>query len=50
MPIQNRKPALNRLPIVFDERIRETKQPPAKAGGFELWTESPDARRLNDTS
>ncbi|WP_256207959.1 hypothetical protein [Nitrosomonas sp. Nm166] len=25
-----------------------TKQPPAKAGGFELRTESPDTRRLND--
>ena len=27
-----------------------TKQPPAKAGGFELRTESPDTRRLNDAS
>ena len=27
-----------------------TKQPPAKAGGFELRTESPDTHRLNDTS
>ena len=25
-----------------------TKHPPAKAGGFELRTESPDTRRLND--
>ena len=25
-----------------------TKQPPAKAGGFELRTGSPDTRRLND--
>lgn len=29
---------------------RTTKQPPAKAGGFELRTKSPDTRRLNDTS
>ena len=29
---------------------RETKQPPAKAGGLELRTESPDTRRLNDAS
>ncbi|MFZ2302614.1 MAG: diguanylate cyclase [Gallionella sp.] len=29
---------------------RGTKQPPAKAGGFELRTESPDTRRLNDVS
>ncbi len=28
----------------------DTKQPPAKAGGFELRTESPDTRRLNDAS
>lgn len=28
----------------------QTKQPPAKAGGFELRTESPDTRRLNDAS
>ena len=27
-----------------------TKQPPAKAGGFELRTGSPDTRRLNDAS
>ena len=27
-----------------------TKQPPAKAGGFVLRTESPDTRRLNDAS
>ncbi len=27
-----------------------TKQPPAKAGGFELRTESTDTRRLNDAS
>jgi len=27
-----------------------TKQPPAKAGGFELRTESPATRRLNDAS
>ena len=27
-----------------------TQQPPAKAGGLELWTESPDTRRLNDAS
>lgn len=27
-----------------------TKQPPAKAGGFELKTGSPDTRRLNDAS
>jgi len=30
--------------------IRITKQPPAKAGGFELRTESPDTRRLYDAS
>ncbi len=29
---------------------RTTKQPPAKAGGFGLRTESPDTRRLNDAS
>ena len=29
---------------------RGTKQPPAKAGGFELRTGSPDTRRLNDAS
>ena len=29
---------------------QENKQPPAKAGGFELRTESPDTRRLNDAS
>ena len=29
---------------------RNTKQPPAKAGGFVLRTESPDTRRLNDAS
>lgn len=28
----------------------QTTQPPAKADGFELRTESPDARRLNDAS
>ena len=28
----------------------DTKQPPAKAGGFELRTENPDTRRLNDAS
>jgi hypothetical protein len=28
----------------------DTKQPPAKAGGFELRTGSPDTRRLNDAS
>ena len=28
----------------------KTKRPPAKTGGFELRTESPDTRRLNDTS
>jgi hypothetical protein len=28
--------------------VLHTKQPPAKAGGFELRTESPDTRRLND--
>ena len=27
-----------------------TKQPPAKAGGFEIRTESPDTHRLNDAS
>jgi len=27
-----------------------TKQPPAKAGGFMLRIESPDTRRLNDAS
>ncbi len=27
-----------------------TKQPPAKAGGFELRTGSPDTRRLDDAS
>ena len=32
------------------EVMRNTKQPPAKAGGFELRTESPDTRRLNDAS
>jgi hypothetical protein len=30
--------------------IDTTKQLPAKAGGFELRTESPDTRRLNDAS
>ena len=29
---------------------KETKQPPAKAGGFTLRTGSPDTRRLNDAS
>ena len=33
-----------------DESRGLTKQPPAKAGGFELRTESPDTRRLNDAS
>ena len=28
----------------------QTKQPPAKAGGFEIRTESPDTHRLNDAS
>jgi hypothetical protein len=28
----------------------ETQQPPAKAGGLVLRTESPDTRRLNDAS
>jgi len=31
------------------ERI-DTQQPPAKAGGLGLRTESPDTRRLNDAS
>ena len=31
-------------------KMRITKQPPAKAGGFELRTKSPDTRRLNDAS
>jgi len=30
--------------------MKQTKQPPAKARGFELRTESPDTRRLNDAS
>jgi len=30
--------------------LNETKQPPAKAGGFEIRTESPDTHRLNDAS
>jgi hypothetical protein len=36
--------------IVHISGIDYTKQPPAKAGGFELRTESPDTRRLNDAS
>ena len=31
-------------------KASNTKQPPAKAGGFELRTGSPDTRRLNDAS
>lgn len=40
------------MEIVIRHRwISETsKQPPTKAGGFELWTGSPDTRRLNDAS
>lgn len=36
----------------LDQVINEagTKQPPAKAGGFEFRTESPETRRLNDAS
>jgi hypothetical protein len=37
------------LQTISDEH-NNTKQPPAKAGGFELRTESPDTRRLNDAS
>ncbi len=32
------------------ESIGRLNNPPAKAGGFELRTESPDTRRLNDAS
>lgn len=35
-------------PVYAAERL--TKQPPAKAGGFEIRTESPDTHRLNDAS
>ena len=34
----------------LDSSSSSTKQPPAKAGGLELRTESPDTRRLNDAS
>lgn len=35
---------------IIVNNLLHTKQPPAKAGGFKLWTESPDTRRLNDVS
>ena len=38
------------IPIALPVSIRPTEQPPAKAGGFVLRTESPDTRRLNDAS
>jgi hypothetical protein len=49
----------HRARMMFEEVFAEsedknqsqfTKQPPAKAGGFELRTGSPDTRRLNDAS
>jgi hypothetical protein len=36
--------------LEIEEGASLTKQPPAKAGGFVLRTESPDTRRLNDAS
>jgi hypothetical protein len=39
-----------RIREVVGKNVSVTKQPPAKAGGFELRTESPDTRRLNDAS
>lgn len=36
--------------VILKKDKGATKQPPAKAGGFELRTESPDTRRLNDAS
>ena len=38
------------LKIIKQQQIYKTKHPPAKAGGFELRTGSPDTRRLNDAS
>ncbi|WP_074974036.1 PEP-CTERM sorting domain-containing protein [Nitrosospira multiformis] len=35
---------------LWTQRRRMTQQPPAKAGGLGLRTESPDTRRLNDAS
>ena len=44
------------LKIIFE--LQQTQQPPAKAGGLDLWTESPDtgqrpvyssARKLSST-
>ena len=37
-------------PELQDMLGNSTKQPPAKAGGFEIRTESPDTHRLNDAS
>ena len=43
----NLRKLINGIPPFFQS---STKQPPAKAGGFMLRTESPDTRRLNDAS
>ncbi len=48
------KKLLNAIELIGKRVIplvnKGTKQPPAKAGGFGLRTESPDTRRLNDAS
>ena len=41
---------MRKIATKVSTRINTTKQPPAKAGGFELRTWSPDTRRLNDAS